>query len=146
MPVTFETVNGGDPDKALTDLFRNILPTADRMQAAAAAQIARIRHRTQQGVDVDGNPFAPYAESTVKQRTRKGLSSSPVDLTVSGAMLGAMETEIRSDTEFAIAVNDADIAIRGQAINEGTSRMPQRRFFDTSTDELALMRDELFSL
>jgi hypothetical protein len=71
------------------DLRPSVLPTAEDMKAIGLLAIQRIWTRTKQGRDVDGRPFAPYADGYEKQRTDAGRPSRP-DLQVSGEMLRAM--------------------------------------------------------
>lgn len=63
-----------------------------------AAHMARrfIRSRTRSGVDRFGQRFAPYAESTARQKGR----FSPVTLTETGRMLGSLEVRENEDVTF----------------------------------------------
>jgi hypothetical protein len=49
-----------------------------------------IRRRTARGISADGTPFAPYSKSYALQKG-KALGPGPVNLTVSGDMLNALQ-------------------------------------------------------
>lgn len=58
-----------------------------------------IRRRTTRGISADGVPFRPYSAAYSKQKALGLGKSSPVDLTVSGGMLNALQiTEVTSNT------------------------------------------------
>lgn len=50
-----------------------------------------IRRRTMRGLDESGRPFQPYSATYAKQKGKELGKSSPVDLTVSGGMLNALQ-------------------------------------------------------
>ncbi len=52
--------------------------------------IGQILLRTDRGIDADGQPFKPYSTSHAKQRTKRGLGAVPVDLRMTGQMLGSL--------------------------------------------------------
>lgn len=141
--IKFIGPNGADPQQALTDAL-DVLPSEEAMLNAAGRQITRIRERTEQGKDVNGSEFTPYSEKYAKRREKKGRNVTPVDLTMSGRMLNSMTPEVRSPSQFAITVMDADAAIYGRAHNEGTDKLPQRRFFDVNEEEIAALQTDLF--
>jgi hypothetical protein len=60
---------------------------------AAVGRLARERiiRRTVQGLDVDGNAFAPYSEGYAKQREKANVASARVTLQLSGEMLRSIE-------------------------------------------------------
>ena len=71
------TVTSGDAPKLdLMAVVRRISPEITGM----------MKTRARKGLDVNGQPFAPYAPSTVEQYARGG-ESSKVDLTITGAMI-----------------------------------------------------------
>jgi hypothetical protein len=59
------------------------------LQQLGLLQIGRIKRRTKDGVDVNGNPFAPYSPRYAEQRKRAGWSTKP-DLWLRGGMLGGL--------------------------------------------------------
>jgi hypothetical protein len=142
--VTFLSSSGVNPMQALEDALK-AQPSEEAMLYAGARQITRIRERTAQGLDVNGAPFTPYTKAYAKVRTKKGRNVTPVDLLMSGRLMDSLQVEVRSETEFAITVQDADAAIYGRAHNEGLGNLPQRRFFDTSADEIAEMQKDVFT-
>lgn len=119
------------------------VPSEEAMLYAGARQITRIRTRTGQGMDVDQQPFTPYSKPYAKLRGKRGRKTIPVDLTMSGRMLGSMQAEVQSPKSFSITVTDADAAVYGKAINDGAGNQPERRFFDTSDPELVEMQKDL---
>lgn len=50
-----------------------------------------IRRRTQRGISADGSAFTPYSPQYRTQKQQQLGKSSPVDLTVSGGMLNALQ-------------------------------------------------------
>ena len=142
---TFTGPGGSDPQEFILKALQ-VQPTPEAMHYAGAREITRIRQRTAQGTDVDGQPFAPYSPRYAKQRVAKGRNAAPVDLLMSGRMLTSMQVEIVSPTSFAISVTDADAQVYGRAHNDGAGHMPRRRFFDTSKTELDEMARDLGSL
>ena len=67
----------------------------------ATLAIGRIKRRTGQGKDVDGQPFAPYSRRYARQREQSGRSSKPPTLLLSGAMLASMKV-LQSDATKAV--------------------------------------------
>jgi hypothetical protein len=57
-----------------------------------------IRTRTARGIDSDGASFKPYSESYARTRERAGLQRHPVNLFFTGAMMGALFTDIEKNT------------------------------------------------
>lgn len=142
--VSFTTVNRAElPPEAIKQIALSVIPSPEAMLYAGARQIARIRTRTEQGVDVDQQMFTPYSKQYAKLRVKRGRKTTPVNLTMSGRMLGSMQAEVESPTSFSISVTDATAAIYGKAINEGSGHQPERRFFDTSDFELSEMQKDL---
>ena len=59
----------------------------------------RIQNRTLNGLDVNMTPFIPYTPTYAKYgRYAKGLSTSPVDLYVTGAMLNSIYHNLADHT------------------------------------------------
>jgi hypothetical protein len=143
--VTFRGIGTADPEKAIADLLHDVMPTQEAMLFAGYRQITRIRTRTEQGIDVNGAPFADYSSKYKKVRLKRGRNTSPVDLTMSGRLMTSMQVEVRGKDQFAITVLDAEAAAYGRAHNEGLGHMPRRRFFDTSDQELMAVRDDVFT-
>jgi len=144
--VTFTSSTGADPIAAL-DIFiaRSSKPSTEAMLYAGQRQITRIRQRTMQGTDVDGSPFAPYSKRYAKYRASRGRNVSPVDLLFTGIMQTSMTVEARGEASFAIVEKDPKAAVYGRAHNNGNSRLPRRRWFDTNTVELGEMTKDLLA-
>jgi hypothetical protein len=69
------------------------LPPAARaalLQQLAVLAVGRIKRRTKQGVDANGQRFKPYSEGYAYLRRRAGWQTSPPDLWLTGHMLGSM--------------------------------------------------------
>lgn len=142
--VSFTTANRAVlPPEAIKEIALSVMPSPEAMLYAGARQITRIRTRTEQGVNVDRQPFVPYSKAYAKLRVKRGRKTRPVDLTMSGRMLGSLQAEVESPTSFSIAVTDATAAVYGKAHNEGLGNVPERRWFDTSDFELAEMQKDL---
>lgn len=67
------------------------------MRELGAGLIARIRSRTERGVNVEGQTFRPLSPSYALQKQR-AVGHSRANLTVSGAMLNAMIVQPRPDS------------------------------------------------
>ncbi len=95
--------------------------------------VGRILDRTAQGVDVNGQRFAPYSERHKRTRAKRGLSTDTVDLRMTGSMLGTIGGEVRVDgDDFEITVAPTALgAIKAASIEAG----PPRRNFLGVTDE-----------
>jgi hypothetical protein len=119
------------------------MPTEADMLLAGANQTTRIRQRTQEGIDVNGVPFAPYSPGYAKTRAKAGRNTTPVDLLFSGRMLTSMVPQVTGPNTFAISVMDQDAQTYGPALNDGKGRMPERKFFSTSQQELNAMAADL---
>jgi hypothetical protein len=126
-------------------LAKTAHPSAEAMLYAGQREITRIRKRTLQGTDVDGSPFAPYSKSYAKYRAKRGRNVSPVDLLFHGIMQTSLTVEVRGESAFAIVEKDPKAAVYGRAHNEGNSRLPKRRWFDTNTAELGEMTKDLLA-
>ena len=142
--VTFTSSKGEDPQTVLASIVDSWRPTEEQMLYAAAKQITRIRTRTAAGRDVNGAAFPDYSPAYAKRRAKAGRNAT-VDLTFSGKGLAAMAAEVHSADSFAIAYQDDEIATYMQAQNDGNERLPARRFFDTSPEELNEMAVDLRS-
>jgi len=65
-----------------------IIDTDKAIKAIGSWAVGRIKLRTQQGLDRKGKPFAQYSQGYRKALARGGEQPSPIDLRVSGTMLG----------------------------------------------------------
>lgn len=118
----------------LLETFRNQVRDLfdDRFVGEVAALIIfNERQRTQRGVDVDGRPFAPYAEMTRRIRQQKGRQTETVDLLFTGAMLNSLTfraiERMAGNKDLVVFFNrqeEAEKALK-HILGDG---VPQRRF------------------
>ena len=97
-------------------------------------EVAQIIIRTQAGVDVHGQPFAPYTPKYAKKRLKAGRNVSPVDLTFNGTMLASMQQgTVRTPTgaESTISFGSAREAAKAAGNQE------RREFFGLSDEQVA---------
>ena len=92
-----------------------------------------IKGRTASGTDYAGNPFERYSESYADFREEHGRNTSPVDLLFEGHMLAGLQNFVEGGTAV-VSFASASEARKANWHNEGTRRMPQRRFLDMLED------------
>ena len=99
--------------------------------------VFKIKERTAEGKDVDGNLFAKYSPKWAAFRAATGHETDPVNLFFSGSMLGAMQVEaLPDDKQVRIYFMDtedktgAKNALKAKGLND------YRKFFDLSSDEV----------
>jgi len=68
-----------------------IINTEKAIDALGSWAVGRIKLRTQQGLDMKGKPFAQYSQRYQKALRRGGEQASPIDLRVSGGMIGELK-------------------------------------------------------
>ncbi|MGE0451718.1 MAG: hypothetical protein AB7Q29_19245 [Vicinamibacterales bacterium] len=61
-----------------------------------------IVRRTARGVSAEGQPFQPYSAAYARRKAQGLGSASPVNLSVSGGMLGALQIVEISDTSVTL--------------------------------------------
>jgi hypothetical protein len=127
----------GDLD-ALADALESgrIFNEADRMFGGQFVR-SRILDRTARGVDVHGQQFAAYTARYAKRKANAGGRIDQVDLygiEHHPHMLNAMLARVTA-SGFEVGFY-GDEAVRAEAINEGTDRMVERRFFAPSEQDL----------
>ena len=141
-------------------LTQSAVPTEGDALYAGQVLRSRIVQRTQSGVDVEGAPFAEYSPGYRKQKIKKLDSASPVNLFgfeqhphMMNAMVVLTEGLRLEGGESAAENAGANLepaqyveigfygeeAERAKIHNEGTGKMPQRRFFDATQEDLDLM-------
>lgn len=86
------------------------------LEQLAALAIGRIKRRTGQGVDVNGQAFEPYSARYAAQRKKAGRNASPPTLLLTGAMLGSMQ----------VLSNDGERAVIGFAGSSAKVRFARR--------------------
>ena len=97
-----------------------------------------IRKRTREGLDVHGDPFAPYSESYADRRERKELPTGTVNLQFSlyDGMLTTLTSEVGPDLEeVTLYFSDDEKAEIAGYHHTGAGDNPKREFFDLSDEE-----------
>jgi len=99
--------------------------------------VLRIITRTNQGADFKGAKFEPYSDMYADFRVSRGRNASPVDLTMSGKMLNALDATVTPQGDVLLFFNNAE---RGQiawyhnaSLEEDPrvrQKIPHRRFVD----------------
>lgn len=122
-------VDLSDVEATLAQMDAELELTENELFRIGARAAFMIKQRTANGVGFDGKRFHPYSEDYAEFRKEHGRNTSPVDLLFEGHMLAA--TMGFTDGEYAI------VKVLGEAEgrkahwhNEGTKRMPQRRWLD----------------
>lgn len=93
---------------------------------------ARIKIRTDSGVDADLLPFTAYAVSTSRDRASRGRVTNKVTLQDTGQMMAALGARTVSDNEAVVGFFDA-IQQRKAIIQQlGLGNVPTRAFFGIS--------------
>jgi len=99
--------------------------------------------RTQSGESVDGGGFASYSAKYAAAKRRALGSASPVNLTVTGALLGGIQSEV-TGTSAEITIADTRLA----KIHQTGDGLPARPFFGLSKTQVANLtrkiRDAIF--
>lgn len=111
-----------------------------KLPAVMADAATEIVLRTQDGVDVNGMPFAEYEEKYAKYRERKGRQTDPVNLLFTGNMQAAITTDVQETPQGArgrIYFNSALEAAKAQG------NQKKRRFFGLSEEQVQRIRSRL---
>lgn len=119
----------------LTQVALGLQVIDEDLEEAGTMVLARILRRTRRGLDVNGVPFAPYAESTRRQRKKRRRRSSKVRLQDTGKMLAAATSRV-SGSEAVLHFSSATEGRKARWHNEGTRHLPERRWFEASDDDL----------
>lgn len=127
----------GDLD-ALADELESgrIVTDADRMFGGQFIR-SRIADRTARGVDANGQRFAEYTPGYAKRKAKAGGRVDQVDLYGTEHhphMMNAMLARVNADG-FEVGFYGEE-SVRAQAINEGTERMAERRFFEANEQDV----------
>jgi hypothetical protein len=116
--------------------------TDDDLLAAAEFIRSRILDRTSRGVDASGQPFAEYSPLYAKRKAKAGGRTDQVDLygiEHHPHMLNALLTRTNpGGFEIGFYGEEAE---RAEWNNEGTGRLPARRFFAASEEDLEDVRE-----
>lgn len=136
------------------------VPTAALAELVATLVIGHIRERCSRGLDIHDKPFAPYSESYKATLRKLGRNVGPVDMLLSGGLLGSVNVVERTANTVVVGVDTgtsptvrpptkrrrgstarkrSSSSSRGPAHNllgewhqDGTARMPAREWFGVS--------------
>jgi hypothetical protein len=158
---TFTGPNGSDPVQHILRLQTALDPTVGDGLWAGMFLRSRIRQRTAQGRDVQGQSFAPYTEKYAAAKARRLGHASTVDLfgaiqhphmlnqlqvscggTYASGPMGPFDAA-RPAKIFEIGLWDDDAAARGRAHDEGAGHQPVRHWFGISDEDARLMENGL---
>ena len=127
--------------KGLSWQMRNQIRKVLQRELPKAAR--GIVERTQSGRDIDGNSFTGYSDGYAKAKRRALGSSSPVDLTSSGAMLGSIRAKtsggLTGPVEASIEISDekAEWHQKGVSNRRRGGTLPARPFFGLDKTQIA---------
>lgn len=93
-----------------------------------------ILEKTAAGHDYRGRNFSPYSEAYKKRRAKQGLSTKP-NLSATGAMLGALKTEVIDPGHGRVSIpgtphGEINADMLAQIHTTGTGKQPQREFMN----------------
>lgn len=102
-----------------------------------------IKKRTAKGVDVEGNPFAPYSPAYALFLDEKGRSSD-VNLFFRGHMLASMTARNESETRATIFFSDSRQAAKahGHHVGNPKRKLPKREFFALNCSDIERLVEE----
>jgi hypothetical protein len=102
----------------------------DTLTEVGQFAVAVITLRTRKGLDADRKKFKPYSARYIPVRQRRALQTDPVDLTVTGHMLGSIVPRVTSDDEVTLEFSGTKEIAKAKG-NIGLGR----DFFDIRADE-----------
>jgi len=128
-------------DKVITNIQQGI---ADEMAIVVLDLIALVEARVKnQGKNVDGAYFKPYAKKTVEIRGEAGLQTSFKDFTFTNTMwrdLDLLETRIDGGN----VVNEVGFrTVRSSKIYDDNCEREKRQIIEPNKDELELIGDSV---
>lgn len=91
------TVSGGKGRFSIMIHHRShvVIDVKKALRALGSWTVGRVKLRTQQGVDIKGRPFVQYSRGYERSLRRGGENTSPIDLRVSGTMMGDLKVKKR---------------------------------------------------
>jgi len=103
----------------------------------------KIKSRTQEGKDVEGQPFKPYAESYAAYRAKHGHSVDKVNLTFHGTMMSAIDYSAGKRSVHAYVLNTPDPYSKKHVTNAAKAFFlnKERQFFALSDKEVETIKD-----
>lgn len=103
--------------------------------------IGQILLRTEEGLDADGEPFKPYSKGHARARAKKGLGTAPVDLRMTGQMLGSIGLRAAQITAQGVRLKIAPSA--AQILKARAIEQDGRLFVGLSPADLRLIAERL---
>lgn len=123
----------------LTKLLNRIeaqIATRELMSQIGNLLMLRIKERTGEGKDVEGDLFLPYSAGHAKRRAGKGLPTNIVDLFFTGSMMSSMTFDVGRESVRLFFMPTVDKT--GSSNPEKAYFLDQKRqFFAISSDEIA---------
>ena len=133
MAVGFDIkINAQQIQTRLKRLERQFSSSIDKGILQAGFQLlAIIREKTQKGIDINSNSFAPYSQGYLKQLQREGKPTR-VDLFNTGRMMGALIPSgrtIKKTGKHKVSINFTNSQMRQRALFNQVLYDPKREFF-----------------
>ena len=91
------------------------------LELVASLVIGHIRERCEAGLDIDGRAFQGYSDDYRDTRLDLGRNARPVDLLMTGGLLGAVQVVERTDSTTTIGVGTGTSSQR-RAPTQGNRR------------------------
>jgi hypothetical protein len=112
----------------------------DQREAIGQAIITRIRERTSQGLDINGNPFAPYKKGYIETDDFQIAKSSLVNLRLTGDMLADLVVLSHGKGFIKIGFESEESAEKAKWIENPTGqkagKQTPRKFVGISDNDL----------
>ena len=127
-------------ERAIDDLE----PTKEDMQIVGDVILERILDRLSQGLGADGQPLAPYAASTRRQRAKRGREVDLVTLMDTGRMVSFI-VAVPAKKHATIYVSSSTEREKLKRIEAGTRHMPPRVILAENADDMEIVADLLIA-
>lgn len=105
------------------------------MRAVADEVKKHIQQRLDSGIDTQGRAFTPYSAKYAAKRAKEGRGASPVNLQRSGNMMRAIQTSFTKYSCSIFVRGSRNEAVYGAAHQDGTDRLPQRRWWGATKEK-----------
>jgi hypothetical protein len=80
------------------------VPTRALAELVASLVVGHIRERCSRGIDIHDRPFAPYSEEYRATLLKLGRNTTPVDMLLSGGLLGSVNVVERTENSVVVGV------------------------------------------
>ena len=108
------------------------------------AYTTMVRRRTQQeGRDIHGTEFAPYAKSYIPRKKKEGMSAHPVNMTLDkiSGMMTKLDHVVFNDLDGVKAyINNAQKAQIGKWQQTGAGNLPVREWWGLTDQQIEKIR------